>query len=182
MDTELAKKSRKYPFINVSELAKQLHVSRISLYKYFDLFEKLPPEKPFDLADIAKVSPLSVNHYKKHRIEFLIKLSQLYWDSKTKKINNYRFDQVIFEYVPRSLVEDNLNKSILAKHYIEYKMHGVNKFYDGFEEKTTLKTEELLKVFNGFIKEFKGNNQHEEIFQKLIEYMEFIKSKYKDGK
>jgi hypothetical protein len=182
MDTELAKKSRKYPFINVSELAKQLHVSRISLYKYFDLFEKLPSEKPFDLDDIAKVSPLSVNHYKKHRIEFLNKLNRFFWDSKTKKINHYRFDEVIFEYVPRTLVKDNLNKSVLAKHYIEYKMHDVHKVYDEFEEETTLKKEELLKVFYSFIKEFNGNNQREEIFQKLIEYIEFIKSKYKDGK
>jgi hypothetical protein len=61
-------------------------------------------------------------------------------------------------------------------------MHEVNKLYDGFEEKTTLKKEELLKVFYSFIKEFNGNNQREEIFQKLIEYIEFIKSKYKDGK
>jgi hypothetical protein len=182
MDTELGKKSRKYPFINVSELAKQLHVSRISLYKYFDLFEKLPSEKPFDLDDIAKVSPLSVNHYKKHRIEFLNKLNRFFWDSKTKKINHYRFDEVIFEYLPRKLLEDNLNESVLTKHFIEYKMHEVNKLYDGFEEKTTLKKEELLKVFYSFIKEFNGNNQREEIFQKLIEYIEFIKSKYKDGK
>jgi hypothetical protein len=182
MNTSLAKKSRKYTFINVSELAKQLQVSRISLYKYFELFEKLPSEKPFDLDDIAKVSPLSVNHYKKHRIEFLIKLSRFYWDSKTKKIDNYRFDQVIFEYVPKTLVEDNFYKSVLAKHYIEYKMHSLNKFYNAFDEKTTLKKEELLKVFYSFIKEFNGNNQREEIFQKLIEYIEFIKSKYKDGK
>lgn len=182
METELAKKNRKYPFINLSLLAKQIHFSRISIYKYFELFEKLPPGKNLDLDEIAKVSPQSAQHLKQHRIEFLNKLSQFYWDSKTKKINHYRFDQVIFQYIPRSLVEDNLNKSIYTKKYIEFKYNDFNSFVDTAIERNTLKKVELVKEFSALIKEFQDHHQHEEIFQKLIDYIEFIKSKYKYDK
>ncbi len=187
MDTESRKKSRKY-VINVSDLSKALGVSRISLYKYFDLFEllqkelKLSPEQPFGFEEVFKVSPRSAYHFKQDRIEFLNKLRNFYWDFLSNNRDKYSQNEIIFKYFPQSFIEKNFTKSFSANNNFLYKMDEVSKIYDDSEVKIEYKTSMLINAFYAFVKEFQYNNQRDEVFQKLFEYIEFIQSKYKNGK
>lgn len=187
MDIESRKKSRKYS-INISYLSNALGVSRISLYKYFDLFEllqkelKLAPDQPFGFEEVFKVSPKSAFHFKQDRIEFLNKLRNLYLDFLSNNRDKYNQNEIISKYFSQSLIEKNFKNSFSAKNNFLYKRDEVSKLYDDSEVKIDYKTSLLLNAFYAFVKEFQHNNQRDEIFHKLFEYIEFIESKYKNVK
>jgi len=187
MEPIVSKKHK--PTFNVSALAKRLHVSRISLYKYFELFDLLKPivdassTRSFNLDDITKVSPKSAGRYKSNRIEFLNQLSQFYWASLTNNNDlNYRFDETIFKYIPRSMIEENLDKKIAYKRYVENAFNDIKLYEKNLGEKPILKEFELLRLVSAFIKETKGMSRSGEKLQELMDYIEYLRYQLKKVK
>ncbi len=187
MDTESIKKNRKYSF-NISNLGQELGVSRISLYKYFDLFEllqkelNLPKEKPFGFEEVYKVSPKSATHYKQDRIEFLNKLRNFYWDILSNNKGNYSQNEIILKYFPRDFIENNYKKSLKGNNYFDNISGKFKSLFDVSEVNIDYKTSSLVKEFFSFVKEYQLNMKRDVIYQKLIEYIELLHSKYKNGK
>jgi hypothetical protein len=184
---------RKLPF-RVSELARHLHLSRITLYKYFDLFDSLKEKleisqyRSFELEDIAKVLDQKDVRFKKDRIEFLNRLSMFYWDSIDRKIthnHNHDFEQAIHEYIPSSLIEKNLNLNKLSNNFKKNKdQANIDLIFDDLNQLLPLKEFELMKVFSEFLKDNKEYNRqkYNEKNQQLIDYIEYLRFQIKKGK